>query len=126
MRTFAMLITFATLFGVSSAASAQTMQRGTLSGVITSASAFVPQNSSVGVYTTPSGAKAARFILTQVCVEDSKEIVLSGNTMGDIVLDDDCTTFMPGIAVPVGEVLSFSEQNNGDQSGMITGILSKK
>ena len=110
-----------------SAAQAQTMKKGALDGTIVTRSVFVPLNTAVDVFVTPTAAsKGGFFVMTQVCVTNRNRLLLSGNTMGDIVLDNDCQTFSPGLAVPAGETLTFTEQNNGDHSGMITGILTKK
>ena len=129
MRVFSGLIAVLTMVALSgSVAEAQTIKKGTISGVILTRSVNVPQNASTDVFTTDADVKGALWlILTQVCVEDADELTLGGNTMGQIVLDDQCTTFEPGLAIPRGETLTFTETaNQGAQGAMITGILVKK
>jgi hypothetical protein len=46
--------------------------------------------------------------------------------MGEIVLDNDCQTFVPGLAIPQGETLTCTDTAASDQVCTITGIHSKK
>lgn len=129
MRLAAIVLFLSTgvvLWGAS--AEAQTMKRGVLDGVVVTRSADVPALGSADVHTTPASAvkRAGFFILTQVCVTDRKDVVVSGNTMGRILLDGDCQTFDPGLAIPQGETLACADTADADQVCMITGVQSKK
>ncbi len=129
MRLQATVLTLTLAVGLwGAAAQAQTLKAGGLSGPIVTQSVLVPQNCSMVVFTTPApGSKGGFFVLTQVCVEDGGDMELSGSSVGRILLDDDCQTFTPGLAIPQGETLTFTEtRNNSDQVGMITGVMSKK
>ncbi len=129
MRVFCGLIAVFTIAAFSgSITEAQTVKKGTLTGKILTRSVNVPDSASADVFTTDADVKGALWlILTQVCVEDEGELTLDGNTMGQIVLDNQCTTFEPGLAIPRGETLTFTETaGNGAQGAMITGILVKK
>ena len=46
--------------------------------------------------------------------------------MGEILLDGDCQTFDPGLAIPQGETLTCTDTADSDQVCMITGVQSKK
>ncbi len=129
MRVFCGLIAVFTIAAFSGSISeAQTVKKGTLTGKILTRSVNVPDLGSAAVFTTDVEAKGAFWlILTQVCVEDEGDLTFDGNTMGQIVLDNECTTFEPGLAIPRGETLTFTETGNqGAQGAMITGILVKK
>lgn len=124
---FAAAFAAAALFGTT--AEAQTIAKGTISGVILTKSVDVPSGGAADVYTTDAaGIKGSlRLIITQVCVsEDEQDLTLDGNTMGQIPLSNQCTTFEPGLAIPQGETLTFTDTNTTNQAAMITGILVKK
>ena len=129
MRVFNGLIAVLTMVALSgSVTEAQTIKKGTISGVILTRSVNVPDLASADVFTTDAAVKGALWlILTQVCVEDEGDLTFDGSSMGQIVLDNQCTTFEPGLAIPRGETLTFTETaGNGAQGAMITGILVKK
>ena len=109
-------------------AEAQTMKRGVLDGVVVTRSVAVPPLGSANVHTTPASTVkgAGFFILTQVCTTDRKDVVIIGDTMGEIILDGDCQTYDPGLAIPQGETLTCTDTADADQACMITGIQSKK
>ena len=90
--TLSMLVALAT----STPVDAQSVRRGTLSGELVSQTALVPSLGSIEVFTTPARAKAGFFVLTQVCVERRRDVRLSGNTIGEINLDDDCIKIARG------------------------------
>ncbi len=116
-------ITFALLLSAPHA-DAQSLKKGTLSGVLSSASATVPNAGSVNLLTTPANEF---FILTQYCAEDPGGVILSGNTMGNIVPGpDECTSYDPGIAIPLNETLSLTDDGGGEQDALINGVVSKK
>ena len=129
MRVVFSVIAVLTVMTLSASISeAQTIKKGTISGVVLTRSVDIPNNGSAAVFTTDAAVKGALWlILTQACVsDDEKDVTLIGNTMGQIPLPDQCTTFEPGLAIPRGETLTFSDINVNPQAGMITGILSKK
>ncbi len=127
MKHLAFLLTIGIATFAATSADAQVLKGGGFSGTLITETAVAPTFSSVDIYTTPSGLKALKFILTQVCVEDRGAVVFSGSTMGTVALFDDCTTFSPGLAIPKGETLTFTEiDESGNIAVMITGVLSKK
>jgi hypothetical protein len=107
-----------------SSATAQTLKGGGLSGTVFTVTASAPGNSSVDAYTAPSGIKPEQggFLVTQICVDDKKDMELTGNTMGEIPLADDCTVFSPGLALPPSEVLTFTDSSGSAHPIVITGI----
>ena len=111
----------------SATAQAQTLKGG-LAGVIVTKTATAPADASVDAYTTPLGTKAdpGFFVLMQVCVDNEGKITLSGSTMGEIPLSDDCTSFSPGLALPQGEVLTFTDFSSNLHPVVLTGVVSKK
>lgn len=126
MKHLAFLLTIGLAAFAATSADAQAIKGG-FSGTLFTATAVAPDSSSVDIYVTPSGTKVRKFILTQVCVEDRKDVEFTGSSMGKIILANDCTTFTPGLAIPAGETLTFTETAaNGNMSVMITGVLSKK
>jgi hypothetical protein len=130
MKHAVLLLMIGLLALAAASAGAQAINKGGFSGTLFTQTAVVPNNSSVDIYVTPSGNKALKFILTQVCLEPLTAVDLTGTTMGKIIvpdLPDHCVTFIPGLAIPRGETLTFTESaGGGDTSVMIIGILSKK
>ncbi len=127
MKYLAFLLTIGFATFAATSADAQVLKGGGFSGTLITQTAVAPNNSRVDIYTTPVGLKALKYILTQVRVENRKDVVFTGSTMGTMPLMDDCTTFNPGLAIPKGETLTFTEdRGNGDMAVLITGILSKK
>ena len=117
---------FAVLCG--SSAGAQTLKGGGLAGSVVVVTASAPANSTVDALTAPSGIKPdiGGLLVTQICVDDSKDIDLSGNTLGEIPLPDDCTVFTPGLALPASEVLTFTDSSGSSHPIVIIGIRWKK
>ena len=128
MRRLAPILVLSTALALSATiAQAQTMKIG-LAGKVVTATATAPNNASVDAYTTPLATKVdpGFFVLTQVCVDDEGNIMLSGSTMGEIPLMDDCTSFSPGLALPPGEVLTFTNFKGSPHPVVLTGVVSRK
>ena len=101
-------------------AEAQRIMRGGLRGTIASASVEVPAESDATVYSVPAGP---HFVLTQVCF-DGGGMVLTGSSFGAIPTDLGlCTTYQPGIAIPVGDTLSCYNPNSVPIHCLVTGVL---
>jgi hypothetical protein len=110
---------------VGTAAHAQVVKKGTLSGTIVSQGATIPTSSSVPVFTAPAAGDGF-FILTQVCAS-AQSVTISGSGIGPLAVSSgNCQTFTPGVALLPAEVLTCSNSSGNDQECMVTGLLSKK
>lgn len=104
-------------------AQAQQVKKGELSGTILSGGVSVPASSSLVVFTAPA---TGNFILTTFCARD---VALSGNTVGPIApadSDEPCLVFVPGFAIPSGEVLTCTNDEVDPGICSVSGVLSKK
>lgn len=118
-----LLASFALLAAIApSVAMAQSVSKGTVSGVITSKSVLVPAMMTVPLFTVPA---TGFFILTQTNTNGSGCIALTGSTVGRI---PEQSTFTPGFALPVNEVVSCTETCGAPFPiyCMLTGVLSNK
>jgi hypothetical protein len=110
---------------VGTAAQAQVVKKGTLSGTIVSQGATIPFSDSVPVYTAPAAGDGF-FILTQVCAS-AQSVTISGSVLGPLAVSTgNCQSFTPGVALFPSEVLTCSNSSGNDQECMVTGLLSKK
>ena len=112
----------ATMTLAAGAADAQQIKSGELTGTVTSGHALVSGNGQATVLQTPA---KGQFIMTQFCKE-SNSTELQGSTLGVITTDNDCTTFVPGVAIPPSEILFCRNLDTPSRSCSVTGVLSKK
>jgi len=130
-RTKAFLLGGSTLAVLASvlltAAHGQETDQSVPRGTIVSASVTVPANSSATLFETPQDG---RFILTQACVAGLAFFgasPLSGNTFGKIIIAQSppCTTYVPGIALPKGEIITCEGHFFETRTCMITGVVGR-
>jgi hypothetical protein len=113
------------------AAHAQKVTKGTISGTLFTASATA-NATSVPLYTAPASAKGGVPIVTAFCgVVDDQNQTITGSTLGNVAvsaLDGNvCFEFAAGgLPLPPGEVLTYENVGTFDASVRIIGILSKK
>jgi hypothetical protein len=128
-RTIAIAAAMLTLY---SPAQAQKLAKGGLSGIVISKSMAVPDGGSATVYITPSAGDGF-FVLTQFVANGC--VTLSGNTFGQIIPSGQVPsggsgTYVPGIALPPGEILTATDTVNQFCQGgvivLINGVVSNK
>ncbi len=66
------------------------------------------------------------FVVTQICVDDENNLTITGSTLNEIPLMDDCTEFEPGLALPAGEVVTATDSSGGSHPVILTGVWMKK
>lgn len=107
-------------------AGAQQLKKGQVSGTILSFSATGPPAAFTSIATLPA---TGRFVLMQICANDGPATV-AGDTVGTIYVSngngDGCTRFHPGIALPPGEDMGFTNGAAVGVTVVLNGVLSKK
>lgn len=121
-RTIRPSVTLLALLLLALPAAAQHVGGRGVRGLVSSASTMVPVQGSATIYTVPQGN---HFVLTQTCFSGGG-MGLSGQSFGRVVTDfATCTTYVPGVALGPGEILTCDNPNGGDAHCMITGVLTR-
>ncbi len=126
MRTMVGIFVVLLVAGIiSTAAQAQEVKKGTLSGTIATQGVIIPASSSMPVFTAPAAGDGF-FIVTQVCTS-AQSVTLSGSAIGPLAVSTgNCQGFTPGLALVPAEVLTCTNTSGNSQECMVTGLRSKK
>ena len=124
MRVIAVVFALVLAGGVmTTRAQAQQLSKGTLTGTIVSKAVEIQASGSATVFTTPA---KGFFVLTQLCVENKNNVTLKGATVGTIAVDEECTTYNPGIAFGKEETITCVNDGASASNCLITGVIAKK
>jgi hypothetical protein len=129
-KLFGYAIGAALMFGgaLPTAAHAQVLSKGTLSGTLFSAGATTGPGTAA-LYTAPAAGKGIAIITTACGALSPGNTFITGSTLGNLAFaaSDGCVELGSfGIPLPAGEVLTYHNDGGGDVSVRITGVISKK
>jgi len=115
---------------VPTAAQAQVLSKGTLSGTLFSAGATA-NAATVPLYTAPAAGKGIAIVTTACGFVGVLNQFITGSTLGNLAIESGqnggCVELgSVGVPLPPGEVLTYTNVGAFDASVRIVGVITKK